>query len=76
MYRCQITGRLSREGDKLNKIVAQTRIKEYKHRNPETDEEWSSFGTEIVQELNATDAGVELWNTWSEEKRASFLKGR
>jgi hypothetical protein len=99
MFRCQITGKLSRQGDprtgeltylseksemdtrapeKLNRIVVQTREREYtkKVRNEETGR-WEDVvigrGWEIVRELNATDEGVAEWNAMSEEERANFL---
>jgi hypothetical protein len=74
MYRCAITGKNSREGDKLNRIVVETRSRIYEHKDPETEEKWFSYGTEIVREVNATDAGQELWNTWTAEQKAAFIK--
>jgi hypothetical protein len=71
-YRCMVTGRLSREGEKLNKIVIETRPREYKHWDREAEEEWFSHGTEIVREINASTAGLELWQSWNAEERAAF----
>jgi hypothetical protein len=31
-------------------------------------------GWEIVREINASEAGVKLWESWNEEQRADFLK--
>jgi hypothetical protein len=76
MYRCQITGRQSRDLEKLNKIVAVTRQRQYKHFDRETEEDWFSHGTEIVLELNANEEGLRLWNGWTEEQRALWLKER
>ena len=59
MFRCQVTGKLSRLGDKMNKIVVEKREKEYK--NPETGEVVGR-GWEIVKEISATDEGVKIWN--------------
>ena len=100
MFRCQITGKLSRQGDprtgdlvvmnekseadtrapeKLNRIVVQTRQREYtqKVRNEETGK-WEDVvigrGWEIVRELNATDEGVAEWEAMSEDERANFLQ--
>jgi len=96
MYKCQVTGKLSRRGDprigeliyihetkgedihgaeKLNKIVVETRSVEYKHWDNEAEEQWFSYGTEIVKEINASDEGLALWTAWSEEQRAAFVKG-
>ena len=74
MYKCQVTGRNSREGEKINKIVIETRSVEYKHYDREAEEEWFSQGTEIVREINASPSGLELWNNWSVEERAVFVE--
>lgn len=81
MYRCQITGRLSRLGEKLNKVVVLTREKSYTRwvRNEETnkwEEVFVAKGWEIVQELNCNTEGETLWNSWTPEEREAFLKGR
>ena len=101
MYKCQVTGKQSRQGDprigelyhvgevkneegirapeKLNRIVVATRPRTYTKwvRNEETNK-WEEVvigqGTEIVREINATDEGVELYNSWTPEERAVFLK--
>lgn len=101
MYRCQITGKLSRQGDprigelyhvgdvktddsirapeKLNKIVVATRERVYTKwvRNEETnkwEEVFVSRGWEIVREINASQEGLDLWNSWTPEEREMFLK--
>jgi hypothetical protein len=75
MYSCQITGAHSKEGDKLNKITIETRAKTYKHWDREEEMEWFTTGTEIVRELNATRAGVEVWEAMSTEEKAAFVAG-
>ena len=78
MFYCQITGRLSKQGEKLNKVVVETRERVYtkRVRNEET-REWETIeigrGWEIVRELNASDAGVQEWNDMTPEERQSFL---
>jgi len=74
MYRCDITGRLSRELEKLNKVVAITRARTYKQFDRETEEDWFSYGTEIALELNANEDGLRLWNSWNDEQRQLWLK--
>lgn len=79
MYRCQITGELSKLGDKLNKIVVGTRERVYTRwvRNEETnkwEEVFVSRGWEITRELNATDDGVKLWESYTSDERVAFLK--
>lgn len=80
-YRCQITNKLSRVGEKLNKIVIETRPKSYtkmvrdeESRIPKWTEVPCSVGFETVRELNATQAGVELWESWDVDERAMFIK--
>lgn len=75
MYRCMITGNYSREGEKLNKITIETRIKEYKHWDREAEEEWFTKGSEIVREIDASAAGVRVWESWNEEEKAAFVAG-
>jgi len=79
MFVCQVTGKLSKHGEKLNKVVVQTRERIYtkKIRNEDTGE-WEKVevakGWEIVREINASEEGVQLWNSWTPEERAIFLK--
>jgi hypothetical protein len=73
MYLCQITNKFSKPGEKLNKVVIETRSVQYKNWDREAEEEWFSYGNEIVKEINASDAGRELWDSWSEEDRKLFV---
>lgn len=67
-------------GEKLNKIVVATRERIYTRRvkNEETGR-WEDVeigrGWEIVREINASDEGLALWNSWTPEERAEFVKG-
>jgi hypothetical protein len=67
MYKCQVTGRMSRPGEKCNKIVTATRERIYytKFRNEETGR-WEDVevgrGWEIVKEINATDEAFKQWD--------------
>jgi len=79
MYICQVTGSQSKAGEKLNKIVVQTREKSYTRwvRNEETnkwEEVFVAKGWEIVREIDASQEGVQQWNGWTPEERAIFLK--
>jgi len=96
MFKCQITGKLSRRGDprvgpltylhelkaddeargseKLNRIVIETREVQYRHWDHENEEEWFSTGTEIVQEINASDEGLAIWNSMNDDERSAFVK--
>jgi hypothetical protein len=80
MYRCEITGRNSRLGEKLNKVVAITRPKSYTRwiKNEETfkyEEVVVGTGFEIVRELSCSAEGEALWRSWTPEEREAFLKG-
>lgn len=65
--------------EKLNKIVVATRERTYYKwvKNEETnkwEEVEAGHGWEIVREINASEEGLALWNSWSPEERAIFLK--
>jgi hypothetical protein len=99
MYKCMVTGKMSRQGDprtgefihigeegakasyeskgseKLNRLVVKTRVREYRNFDQESEEEWFSYGTEIVKEIHATDEGVAVWNSLSPEEQEMFVKG-
>lgn len=73
MYKCEVTNRTSRPGEKLNRIAIVTRSKQYKHFDRETEEEWFSHGFETVKEINANEEGAQLWNSWNDEQRRTWL---
>jgi hypothetical protein len=60
--------------EKPNRITVETRNKTYKHWDHEAEEEWFSQGTEIVREVNASEEGTTLWQGWSEDQRAAWVK--
>jgi hypothetical protein len=79
MFKCQVLNRMSQHGDKCNKIVVAKRDKTYTSwfRNEDTgkwEEHEVGRGWEIVKEVNATDAGLALWESWSEADKALFAK--
>lgn len=79
MYRCEITGKFSKWGEKLNKIVVATRERSYTRwvRNEETnkwEEVFVAKGWEIVKELNVSAEGENQWNSWTPEERNMFLQ--
>lgn len=66
MFKCKITGRMSRPGEKVNKIVVETRPQTYFDwfLNEETgrmEQHEVARGWEIVREVNATDEGLRIW---------------
>jgi hypothetical protein len=79
MYRCEITGKNSKLGEKLNKVIVITRPKIYfKYVKDETTRIWekvqAGVGFEPVRELSLSQEGLELWGKMSEEERNIFLK--
>ena len=67
MYRCAITKRMSRSGEKLNRLVVETRPKAYFGwvYNEEFDKwDWVQVGSgfETVKEINVSEAGLKIWN--------------
>lgn len=66
MFRCAITGKMSRPGEKVNKIITESRNKIYYgwFRNEETgrfEQHEVGHGLEIVAEVNASEEGLRLW---------------
>jgi len=78
MFICQVTGKISKPGEKMNRIPVVKRDKVYfkKLKNEDTgkwDEVEVGRGWEIVREIAATDDGVTAWNTMSEDKKQRLL---
>jgi hypothetical protein len=71
MFRCQITGRLTRPGDKCNKIVVLRRAKSYwkwiKNEDGDFVNTEISRGYETMKEVNASAEGLRLWNQQRKE---------
>jgi hypothetical protein len=76
MFRCAITGRLTRPGEKCNKIVIEKREKVYTQMiwegNDQVEVEIGK-GWEIVKEVNASDEGVRIYNQMVEAGTISSL---
>lgn len=66
MFKCAITGKFSKPGEKSNKIVLEQREQVYYgwFRNEETnrmEQHEVGRGWEIVKEVDATDEGLKVW---------------
>lgn len=77
MFKCAITGKMSRPGEKPIKIVLKTRPKVYTEvqRNEETgllETVQIGSGWEIVSECYASAEGARIWNEAQEKKEAMF----
>jgi hypothetical protein len=80
MYRCEITGKLSKLGEKLNRVIAITRPKTYtKWVRDEESKKWieveSGHGFEPVRELNLSREGLEIWESWTPDEKEAYAKG-
>lgn len=78
MYICQVSGKLSEPGEKLNKIVVAYREKVYFERRLNEDiRKYETVevgrGAEVVKEINASDEGVAKWNSMSVDERSLLL---
>lgn len=74
MFKCGILGKQSRSGEKCHKVIVETRPKQYRHWDYENEEEWFTQGTEIVREVSATEEGKNLWDSWTPEQHALWVK--
>jgi len=78
MFKCQVTGKTSARGEKLNRIVVQTREKVYTQNvweEGELVEIEVGRGWEIVKEINASDEGLKLYDQMVENGTAGdFLR--
>lgn len=78
MYICQVTGKMSEPGEKLNRIVVEKRDRTYTERvfNEESrkmEEIEVGHGWEIVREISASDEGARMWETMNEDERSHFV---
>lgn len=78
MFKCMVTGKMSKRGEKLNRIVVETRDKVYTQsvwEEGELVELEVGHGYEIVKEINASDEGVKVYNQMVEDGTVdSFLR--
>lgn len=79
MYICQVTGKVSLPGEKLNRIVVKTRPRVYTRMEKDSETGyWSEVevgrGFEIVKEISATSEGVIEWQNMTDAQRAVHLR--
>lgn len=79
MFVCQISGKLSKPGEKVHKVVIKTRDRVYTARvfNEEigqVEDVQVGRGWEIVKEVNATYEGYCEWQAMTEDQRAEHLR--
>jgi hypothetical protein len=79
MFMCQVTGRMSKPGEKMNRITVAKRERTYsrKEKNEDTGR-WEDVeighGWEIVRQIVATDEGVAEWDSMSDAQRKLHLQ--
>ena len=79
MFMCQVSGKMSKVGEKLRKVVVATRQREYKEwvydeETRRSNELVVGHGWEIVKELNASEEGEARFLAMNDEDRASWVK--
>jgi hypothetical protein len=78
MFRCQVLNKISKPGEKCNKVVVATREKIYTQKiweEGELVEIEVGRGWEIVKEINATEEGVKRYQQMVEAGTAAdFLR--
>ena len=66
MFKCDITGKVTKLGEKCNKITTHRREKVYTH-SEWVDGHLETYevgkGWEIVKEIKASDEGLAIWNS-------------
>jgi len=72
MFRCQLTGKCSKPGEKMQRVVVQTRPKTYTERR-NIDGEWKMIevgsGYETVRELCLTEDGMRALKEFQENEK-------
>jgi deoxyribose-phosphate aldolase len=78
MFKCQVTGKISKPREKMNRIVIATRDKVYTKKileDGELVELEIGRGYEIVKEIAATDEGLRIYNQMVDDGTvASFIR--
>ncbi len=74
MYKCAITNKNSKLGEKCNITTILTRPKQYRHWDEENEKEWFTSGWEIVKEVKMSKEGLEIWNSKTPEEQFLLAK--
>ena len=79
MFICEVTGKISQPGEKLNRITVKTRERSYLRKEKDMESgEWHevqvSQGWEIVKQISATEEGAQKWSSMTEQQKDTFLK--
>lgn len=79
MFRCALTGRMSKPGEKSFRLTVSTRPRVYVETrlNEETrkkEEVEVGSGFEIVKEIVVSEEGLSRWSEMTEEHKARFAE--
>ena len=75
MFICAIRNKATKAGEGMNKLVLETRMRKYKNWDRDKEENWDSFGSEIVREVSVSDEGLLEWEAMTAEEQ-DLLKKR
>jgi len=79
MFKDQITGKFSEKGEKCHRLTVAKRSKDYYgYRLDEEQDDylWQKIGSgeEPRLEVNTTEDGIKVWESWSPEQKQSFVQ--
>ena len=79
MFICEITGRVTKSGEKMNRIpiVKRDRVYFKKLKNEDTgkwDEVEVGRGWEIVKEISVSEEGLAKWQAMSDQQRENLVR--
>ena len=79
MFICEITGRVTKSGEKMNRvpIVKRDRVYFKKLKNEDTgkwDEVEVGRGWEIVKEISVSEEGLAKWQAMSDQQKENLVR--
>lgn len=79
MFICEITGRVTKSGEKMSRIPIVKRSKAYfkKLKNEDTGK-WGEVevgrGWEIVKEISVSEEGLATWQAMSDQQKENLIR--
>lgn len=79
MFICEITGRVTKSGEKMNRIPIVKRNKVYfKKLKSEDTGKWGEVevgrGWEIVKEISVSEEGLAIWQAMSDQQKENLVR--
>lgn len=79
MFICEITGRVTKSGEKMNRIPIVKRNKVYfKKLKSEDTGKWGEVevgrGWEIVKEISVSEEGLAKWHAMSDQQKENLVR--